>query len=127
ESSWDDRNTPKGTLHYEPFFSKQLQRPSRAVVYTPPNYRQSPSRRYPVLVLLPGTPGDENDWTIGGGFAHTMFDNLIADGKIPPMLVVMHASDILPSGTRAAHLKAVEPALLNDLFPEIRKRYRVEQ
>ena len=63
------------------------------VVYTPPGYETS--RQYPVLVLLPGTPGDEKDWTSGGGFAEVMFDNLIASGQMVPMIVVMHASDVL--------------------------------
>ena len=73
----------------------------RFVVYTPPGYEPSRSRQYPALVLLPGTPGDENDWTSGGGFAEVMFDNLSAAGRMPPMVVVMHASDALDrSGAR---------------------------
>jgi enterochelin esterase family protein len=78
-----------------------------------------------VLVLLPGTPGDENDWTTGGGFADVIFDNLIAGKRMRPMIVVMHASDVLRNGKRADNLREFEPLLVNELVPEIRRRYRV--
>ena len=52
------------------------------------------SRQYPTLILLPGVPGDENDWTSGGGYAEIVFDNLISDGRMVPMVVVMHDSDV---------------------------------
>ncbi|MGH8630529.1 MAG: alpha/beta hydrolase, partial [Burkholderiales bacterium] len=93
--SWEPQNRPPGTLHHERFFSARQQRMRRSVVYTSPGYESSGSRQYPALVLLPGTPGDENDWTSGGGFAEVMFDNLIAAGQMVPMIVVMHASDAL--------------------------------
>jgi enterochelin esterase family protein len=76
-------------------------------------------------VLLPGTPGLETDWTTGGGAADVVFDNLIADGKMVPAVVVMHASDVLRSGTRREHLQQFEPMLVNELVPEIKLRYRV--
>ena len=125
---WEERPGPKGTLHYETYFSAQQQRLRKFVVYTPAEYRQSDSRKYPVLVLLPGTPGDENDWTTGGGFADVIFDNMIAEKRMRPMIVVMHASDVLTrGGNRAANLKEFEPLLVKELVPEIGKRYRVDR
>jgi enterochelin esterase-like enzyme len=59
------------------------------VVYTPPGYEAKASRRYPVLVLLAGAPGDETEWTTGGGSAEVVFDNLIAEGRMIPSIVVM--------------------------------------
>jgi enterochelin esterase family protein len=97
-------------------------------VYTPPGYETSPSRQYPVLVLLPGTPGDENDWTSGGGFVEVMFDNLIAANQMAPMIVVMHASDALdrPISRRGdENLNEFETILANELLPLVEKRYRV--
>jgi enterochelin esterase-like enzyme len=122
---WDNQNQAPGTLHHERFFSKLQQRIRRFVVYTPPGYESSGSRPYPTLVLLPGTPGDENDWTIGGGFAEVMFDNLIAQGRMVPMIVVMHASDVLENGKRDDNLRQFEPLLIEELLPVVRKRYRV--
>jgi enterochelin esterase family protein len=95
------------------------------VVYTPAGYAESPSRKWPVLVLLPGTPGDENDWTTGGGFADVVFDNLIAERKMQPMVIVMHSSDVLANGRRADNLREFEPMLVNEVLPEFRRRYRV--
>lgn len=122
---WDNQNNAPGTLHHERFFSKLQQRMRRFLVYTPPGYESSGTRQYPALVLLPGTPGDENDWTSGGGFAEIMFDNFIAQGQMEPMIVVMHASDILENGKRDDNLRQFEPVLIDELLPVIRKRYRV--
>jgi enterochelin esterase-like enzyme len=66
--------------------------------YTPPGY--SDAQKYPVLYLLHGIGGDENEWPRGGS-PDVILDNLYADGKAVPMIVVM------PNG-RAA--KDVSPA-----------------
>jgi enterochelin esterase family protein len=126
--AWEPQNRPPGTLHQERFLSARQERMRRYVVYTPPGYEASRSRRYPVLVLLPGTPGDENDWTGGGGFAELLFDNLIAAGQMVPMVIVMHASDALdrPGARRGdENLRDLEVILLNELLPLVRQRYRV--
>jgi enterochelin esterase family protein len=125
---WEPQNRPPGTLHHERFFSARQQRMRRFVVYTPPGYEASRSRRYPVLVLLPGTPGDETDWTSGGGFAEVMFDNLIATEQMLPMVVLMHASDVLDrSGARRGNenLREFEAILTKELLPLAVQRYRV--
>jgi enterochelin esterase family protein len=126
--SWEPRNSPPGSLHHERFFSARQQLMRRFVVYTPPGYEPSGTRQYPTLVLLPGTPGDENDWTSGGGFAEVLFDNLIADGQMVPMVVIMHASDVLdpPDERRGdGNLRAFETVLVDELLPLVRRRYRL--
>ena len=120
---WMDRGAPKGTLRHEVIASSGTAR--RVVVYTPPGYDRDTSRRYPVLILLSGSPGTETDWTSGGGFAEIVFDNLIAAREMEPMLVVMHASDVLRNGRRSDNLKEIEPMITAVLVPEIRARYRV--
>src|SRR4030095_2556850 len=125
-SVWENQNRPAGTLHYERFYSKLQQRTRRVVVYTPNGY-DSGSRRYPVLVLTPGTPGDETDWTSGGGFADVLFDNLIAEGRMEPMIVVMHASDVderAPQRRGDDNLRQFETILVDELVPVIKQRYR---
>jgi enterochelin esterase family protein len=115
-------------LHHERFFSAQQKQMRKFVVYTPAGYELSRSRQYPVLVLLPGTPGDENDWTSGGGFAEVLFDNLIATGQMAPIVVVMHASDARDrSAARRGdeNLREFEAILVNELLPRVKKRYRV--
>ena len=123
---WMDRGAPRGTLRHEAF-SSTAGASRKVVVYTPPGYDRDTSRRYPVLILLSGTPGTESDWTSGGGFAEIVFDNLIASGAMQPMLVVMHASDVLRNGRRADNLKEIEPIITTLLVPEIRTRYRVRK
>jgi enterochelin esterase family protein len=125
-SVWEIQNRPAGTLHYERFYSKLQQRTRRFVVYTPVGY-DSGARRYPVLVLTPGTPGDETEWTSGGGFADVLFDNLIAEGRMEPMIVVMHASDVderLPQRRGDDNLRQFETILVDELVPAIKQRYR---
>ncbi len=57
-------------------------------IYTPPGYDPTSEARYPVVVMIHGTPGRSSDWTSGGDMGHTM-DVLIANGLIQPMIVVM--------------------------------------
>jgi enterochelin esterase-like enzyme len=57
-------------------------------IYTPPGYDASASTRYPMVMMIHGTPGRSSDWTSGGDLGHTM-DVLIANGLIQPMIVVM--------------------------------------
>jgi len=75
------------------------QKERRMYVYTPPDYLTG-SRRYPVLYLLHGGGGDEDQW-INMGRANIIMDNLIAAGKIRPMIVVMpngNANQIVAQG-----------------------------
>ena len=124
-SAWEDQQRAPGTLHYERFYSKTQQRMRRFVVYTPAGYASS-SRLYPVMILLPGTPGDETEWTSGGGFVETLFDNLIAEGRMEPMVVVMHASDVDANGRRGdEYLRRFEDILVDELVPAVKQRYRV--
>ncbi len=57
-------------------------------IYTPPGYDASASTRYPLVMMIHGTPGRSSDWTSGGDMGHTM-DVLIANGLLQPMIVVM--------------------------------------
>jgi enterochelin esterase family protein len=124
---WENQNRPAGTLHHERFFSKTQQRMRGAVVYTPPGFDPKATRRYPVLVLLPGTPGNETDWT-GGLLADVLFDNLIADGNMTPAIVVMHASDVdrrTPTRRGDENLAQFERILVDELIPLVKQRYPV--
>ena len=139
---WEIQDNPAGTLRHERFLSARQKKMRRFVVYTPPGYEEGPEARssgrkepvradaqgYPVLVLLPGTPGDEYDWTSGGGFAEVMFDNLIARGQMEPMVVVMTASDArdLPGARRSdENLEEFEAILIEEIVPLVKARYRV--
>lgn len=78
---------PHGTVARRWYDSPQLEANRRMTIYTPPGYEKS-SQRYPVLYLLHGMGGDEEAWIALGRTAQIM-DNLIAQGKAKPMIVVM--------------------------------------
>src|SRR3954451_24441222 len=102
----------------------------KARVYTPPGY--TPDKKYPVLYLLHGIGGDENEWSRGGA-PDAILDNLYADKKAVPMIVVMPngraASDITtrdPIPKQSPAFAAFEKDLLTDLIPFIEKTYSVK-
>src|SRR5262245_63763569 len=79
-------DAPRGKLEMVSYESKSVGTTRRMNVYTPPAY--SPEKKYPVLYLLHGIGGDETEWQ---RFArpNLVLDNLIAEGKAVPMIVVM--------------------------------------
>jgi enterochelin esterase-like enzyme len=93
-------------------------RPTR--VYTPPGY--SEAQQYPTLYLMHGIGGNENEWYSGGGNPHHILDNLLAENKIKPMVVVMPKAG---EANQFATFAAFEPILLNDLIPYIEDNYSV--
>jgi enterochelin esterase-like enzyme len=62
-------------------------------IYLPPDYDSSQLKYYPVLYLSHGMGGSYTDWTSSGGVVNVVLDNLIADGKAVPMIVVMPGWD----------------------------------
>ncbi|MCA5004627.1 esterase [Sphingobacterium sp. WQ 366] len=113
--------------------SKTVGANRRALIYTPPGY--SKSKKYPVLYLLHGIGGDEKEW-YNNGTPQVILDNLYAEGKIEPMIVV------LPNGRAMKDDRAVgntmaqdkveafatfEKDLLNDLIPYIEKKFPVKK
>jgi len=118
---------PHGKLEMIEYDSKTVGTRRKMNVYTPPGY--STSTKYPVLYLLHGIGGDETEWE---RFAQpeNLLDNLIADGKAVPMIVVMPNGraqpDDHPTGNMFAHAAAFakfEGDLLNDVIPAIESRY----
>jgi enterochelin esterase-like enzyme len=82
------QKVPHGDVRIVTYDSRVSDKPRRAFVYTPPDYDDDPTRRYPVLYLQHGAGESERAWTEQGK-AHLILDNLIAAGRAKPMLVVM--------------------------------------
>jgi enterochelin esterase-like enzyme len=104
----------------------------RIFVYTPPGY--SAGRKYPVLYLLHGIGGDETEWE---RFAvpDLILDNLLADGKLVPMIVVMPNGRARPNDRAEGNIFSLESVkafaafdrdLLGDVIPAIEARYSVQ-
>lgn len=84
------KDVPHGTVRIHPYYSKIAGATRRAFVYTPPGYDSDspPSQRYPVLYLQHGAGEDETGWS-SQGRVNFILDNLIAEGKAKPMIIVM--------------------------------------
>jgi enterochelin esterase family protein len=131
----DLRAVPHGTLHVHRYESKSLNGKSRGlVVYTPPGYDPAAVRTYPTLYLLHGFSDDASGWT-AVGHANVILDNLIAQGKAKPMLVVMTlgygAPEFVTRGfgvfrdvaLRQKNYDRYREALLTEVMPQIEAAY----
>jgi len=135
---YEMKDVPHGQVSQVWFPSPALKMERRMYVYTPPGY-DAGTERYPVLYLLHGGGGDEDAWTTLGR-ANMIFDNLIAQGKAKPMIVVMpngNANQRVGQGTGYQKPPAAAPmptpglqslfpdSLVKDIIPFVEKRYRV--
>jgi enterochelin esterase family protein len=82
------KNVPHGQLREVLYFSKTTSSTRHIFVYTPPDYDKDLARRYPVLYLQHGMGENETGWG-NQGHANLIMDNLIADGKAKPFIIVM--------------------------------------
>lgn len=84
---WERQNVPQGVVHQHSIWSDELKMHRELYVYTPPGYEDS-DQSLPVLYLLHGSGDDASAWT-RVGLANVIADNLIASGKMKPMVIVM--------------------------------------
>lgn len=104
------RNVPHGQLRQVFFYSKSASTNLRCFVYTPPDYETNLTRRYPVLYLQHGGGEDETGWG-NQGFTQFIMDNLIAEGKARPFIIVM-ANSYVP-GASFGFVSTNQPLLTN--------------
>lgn len=120
---------PRGTVHLHDYDSKSLGRARRLRVYTPAVYEKSKTWRFPVLYLLHGSGDNEATWTELGR-ANVILDNLIAQKKALPMIVVMTDGHAVAGSTpeaRAQNTAAFERDLLEDVMPLVESQYRIRR
>ena len=130
---YDSRPVPHGEVRMVLYESKTMGVTRWLWIYTPPNYDRSRAR-YPVLYLLHGNGEAQNGWVMNGR-ANIILDNLIADKKAQPMIVVMpqgHAlqgANVGPlvrlAGETDMFSKRFSPDLLQDVIPLVERSYRV--
>ena len=112
------QDVPHGQLQEVFYFSTATGTDRPLTVYTPPDYDKS-SRTYPTLYLSHGAGGNHVDWTTQG-VANNILDNLIAQHKIRPMVVVMTNFNGIPGGTNGYRLDVID-----SVIPAIESMYRV--
>lgn len=124
------QNVPHGAVSYRYYYSKELgTRP--VVIYTPPGYDKDSKTKYPVLFLLHGTTDTEETWTKVGR-ANVILDNLIAQSKAKPMIIVMPYGRAYPVISKSSgslrnweNLQEFKKDFLNNLLPFVEQNYRV--
>lgn len=135
------KDVPHGTVTYE-YYPSVSGTTGSVVVYTPPGYEKEKAKKYPVYYLISGTTDTEETW-FKVGKTNLILDNLIAEGKAKPMIIVMPYGNIAAriseqtiGGTKpadpvvrdnadaVARAKAFEDDLLKNLLPYIEKNYR---
>ncbi|WP_343567783.1 alpha/beta hydrolase-fold protein [Sphingobacterium sp.] len=123
--------TSTGKIDSLVYPSKTVGVKRKALLYTPPGY--SAAKKYPVLYLLHGIGGDEREWFRHGN-PQVIFDNLYAEGKMEPMLVIMpngrameddRAGGNVMAPDRVAAFSTFEKDLLDDLIPFVEKQFPV--
>jgi enterochelin esterase-like enzyme len=132
---WEVNDIPHGEIHHHFYRSAVAQDDRDYYVYTPPGYGSSGKQKYPVLYLLHGFSDDASGWT-AVGHANVIFDNLIAQGKAKPMIVVMPLGygtmEMVRLGwgawghteVRDANFRRFTEALLAEVMPQIENEYR---
>ncbi|NLZ19549.1 MAG: esterase [Bacteroidales bacterium] len=142
---YEVHDVPHGSLSYVWYNSPTLAKlnekasfPRRLAVYTPAGYEDNPKAKYPVLYLLHGSGGDEDAW-LDLGRTVQILDNLIAEGKAKPMLVVIPNGVWFNQAAPGAAINNFQPTMTNsrsqstaeveESFPDImsfiEKHYRV--
>jgi predicted alpha/beta superfamily hydrolase len=115
------KDVPHGNVQQILFPSKSTKTSRRAFVYTPPGYGKDQSKLFPVLYLQHGWGEDETAWS-NQGHVNLIMDNLIAEGKIRPFIIVMTygmTNDIKFGGLRNFDIKPFQTVLVDELIPYI--------
>jgi len=133
---WEVSEVPHGVVHHHFYKSAIVGDQRDFYVYTPPGYEAKGKQKYPVLYLLHGFSDDASGWT-AVGHANVILDNLIAQGKAKPMVVVMPlgygAPEIVAEGfgafeheqLRQKNFDKFTQALLSEVIPQVEAAYHV--
>jgi enterochelin esterase-like enzyme len=119
------KNVPHGHVQQILFPSSSTNTSRRAFVYTPPGYEKE-TKRYPVLYLQHGWGEDETAWS-NQGRANLIMDNLIAEGKVEPFIIVMTygmTNEIRFGGMREFKIEGFQTVLVDELIPYVDANFR---
>lgn len=124
DAFWLLQDVPHGTVHMEMYPVKMTGRMKACYVYTPPCYNPCEETRYPVLYIQHGGGENETGW-LWQGKINYICDNLIAEGKMKPMIVVMNDGYAFrPDGKGDPAGGDIDDVICEDCIPFIDSRYR---
>jgi len=119
------KNVPHGEIRIKRYYSGVTNSWRRFYIYTPPGYDMNPGEKYPVLYLLHGGGEDERGWATQGK-TDLILDNLIAEKKATPMLVVMLDGNVVLPGFGEDFLRLSEAELKQCVIPFVENNYRAK-
>ncbi|QIP11187.1 esterase [Spirosoma aureum] len=120
------KDVPHGNVQQILFPSKSTNTSRRAFVYTPPGYEKDKSKKYPVLYLQHGWGEDETAWS-NQGHANLIMDNLIAEGKSKPFLIVMTygmTNEVKWGRIKEFKIEPFQTVLVDELIPYVDANFR---
>jgi enterochelin esterase-like enzyme len=133
---WEVNDVPHGVIHHHFYKSVVAADDRDYYVYTPPGYDPAARKKYPILYLLHGFSDDASGWT-AVGHANVILDNLIAQGKAKPMIVVMPLGYGTMEFVRLAwdawshtelrdrNFNNFRESLLTEIMPRVEGEYRI--
>lgn len=136
--AWEETEVPHGEVHHRFYTSRIVGDRRDFYVYTPPGFKAKGKTKYPVLYLLHGYSDFANAWTVMG-HANFILDNLIAQGKAKPMIVVMPlgygAPKLLDHGWKnlghdelwRTNIEKFADVLLTEVIPQVEQEYPVKK
>ncbi|MDF2376306.1 MAG: alpha/beta hydrolase-fold protein [Verrucomicrobiales bacterium] len=129
DHAYDFKEVPHGTVHGHAYHSSAIDRFRELKVYTPPGY-EAGDENYPLLVLQHGHSDSYATW-VTYGKAHWILDNLIAEEKAKPMIVVMLDGHPIPEsygdGRMPENTEELRKDLMEHVLPMIESTYRVKE
>jgi len=128
------QNVPHGSVNLHTYLSSTLGRQRALCVYVPPQYYSQTNKKFPVLYLWHGGGGSELDW-VNEGRTDVILDNLIAQKKAAPMIIVIPNGDVGSSGPPSVpgapspgagmqRYDVIEKETVGDIIPFIERHYR---
>lgn len=122
---YEIKNVPHGTISSNYYFSKVTNSWRRLFVYTPAGYETNTKEKYPVVYIQHGGGEDERGWAVQGK-TDIILDNLIAEGKVRPMIVVISNGNVKngSGGYSSVAMAAFKEEITENIVPFIDKTYR---
>jgi enterochelin esterase-like enzyme len=122
---YEIRNVPHGDILIKRYYSSVINSWRQFYMYTPPGYDENNNEQYPVLYILHGGGEDQRGWATQGK-TDLIIDNLIAEKKAVPMIVVMVDGNMPLNAFSEEVLKVFEAELKQCVIPFVEKNYRVK-
>jgi len=125
DSYYEEKDVPHGDIRIKRYYSNVTNSWRNFYMYTPPEYDENTSAKYPVLYIMHGGGEDQRGWATQGK-TDLILDNLVAAKKAVPMIVIMVDGNFPLNGFGEESLRVFEKELKQSIIPFVEKNYRVK-